>query len=101
MRIVKSKCVGDIGIWHNASDVSFGPPWIGMYPNPNMNPIILALALACGSMTTQATPRTRVIVAIGDSMTAGYGVAADSSYPAQLERELKNRGYQYRVVNQG
>src|SRR5262249_4665239 len=41
------------------------------------------------------------ILAIGDSMTAGYGVAADSSYPAQLERELKNRAYDYRVVNQG
>jgi len=34
-------------------------------------------------------------------MTAGYGVAADMSYPAQLERELKRRGYDYRVVNQG
>lgn len=49
----------------------------------------------------QANARTPTILAIGDSMTAGYGVAADSSYPAQLERELKNLGYAYRVVNQG
>ena len=49
----------------------------------------------------QAGTRTPTIPAIGDSMTAGYGVAADSSYPAQLERELKHRGYNYRVVNQG
>jgi acyl-CoA thioesterase-1 len=49
----------------------------------------------------QASTRTPTILAIGDSMTAGYGVAADSSYPAQLERELKHRGYNYRVVNQG
>ena len=49
----------------------------------------------------QAGTRTPTILAIGDSMTAGYGVASDSSYPAQLERELKHRGYNYRVVNQG
>ena len=49
----------------------------------------------------QTTAHTPTILAIGDSMTAGYGVAADSSYPAQLERELKKRGYDYRVVNQG
>src|SRR5215831_4399130 len=49
----------------------------------------------------QLRTRTPVILAIGDSMTAGYGVAAGSSYPAQLERELKHRGYNYRVVNQG
>lgn len=49
----------------------------------------------------QTSARTPTILAIGDSMTAGYGVAADSSYPAQLESELKKRGYDYRVVNQG
>ncbi|HLH32229.1 MAG TPA: GDSL-type esterase/lipase family protein, partial [Terriglobia bacterium] len=49
----------------------------------------------------QANGHTPTILAIGDSMTAGYGVAADMSYPAQLERELKHRGYDYRVVNQG
>ena len=42
-----------------------------------------------------------VILAIGDSMTAGYGVSVDSSYPAQLERALKQRGYNYRVINHG
>src|SRR6266571_5472447 len=52
-------------------------------------------------LALQSNAQPPVILAIGDSMTAGYGVAADSSYPAQLERELKNRGYQYRVVNQG
>jgi acyl-CoA thioesterase-1 len=58
--------------------------------------IIALLALAL-----QANPHRPVILAIGDSMTAGYGVAPEFSYPSQLERELKNRGYDYRVVNQG
>lgn len=58
---------------------------------------ILALLL----FLFQASPRTQVILAIGDSMTAGYGVPAESSYPAQLERALNGRGYHFRVVNQG
>src|SRR5689334_18716305 len=42
-----------------------------------------------------------VIVALGDSMTAGYGVAAEASYPAQLEKELRGRGLDYHVINLG
>src|SRR5262245_1176144 len=57
--------------------------------------------IALLSFALQVNTQRPVILAIGDSMTAGYGVAADSSYPAQLERELKNRGYDYSVVNQG
>lgn len=42
-----------------------------------------------------------VIVAFGDSLTAGYGVNSDQSYPANLQRDLDARGYHYRVVNEG
>jgi acyl-CoA thioesterase I len=41
------------------------------------------------------------IVAVGDSLTAGLGVAADRAYPAQLARRLEADGYHYRVVNAG
>jgi acyl-CoA thioesterase-1 len=42
-----------------------------------------------------------VIVAMGDSLTAGLGVAPQESYPAQLEKLLAERGLNYRVVNAG
>jgi len=62
-----------------------------------MNSIIgLVLAVAL-----QGNAQAPVILAIGDSMTAGYGVEPDGSYPAQLEKELQHRGYNYRVVNYG
>jgi acyl-CoA thioesterase I len=41
------------------------------------------------------------IVAFGDSLTAGLGVAQAESYPAQLQRTLDAAGYAYRVVNAG
>ena len=42
-----------------------------------------------------------VIVALGDSLTAGFGVLPDEAYPALLEARLRREGYAYRVVNAG
>jgi acyl-CoA thioesterase-1 len=42
-----------------------------------------------------------VLVAFGDSLTAGYGAAAGESYPDYLQRDLDQLGYRYRVVNLG
>lgn len=41
------------------------------------------------------------IVAVGDSLTAGYGVPETEAYPAKLERKLRQEGYRWRVVNAG
>ncbi|MDR0476600.1 MAG: arylesterase [Desulfobulbaceae bacterium] len=41
------------------------------------------------------------IVAMGDSLTAGYGVPEEGAYPAKLERRLRAEGYNCRVVNAG
>ncbi len=52
--------------------------------------------------TTQSSSDHRpLIVCFGDSLTAGYGVDADSTYPADLQRDLDEAGYHYRVVNLG
>lgn len=48
-----------------------------------------------------ATDARPVIVAFGDSLTAGYGVSPQQSYPSDLERDLNTLGYHYRVVNEG
>ena len=42
-----------------------------------------------------------VIVAFGDSLTAGFGTDAGKSYPDFLQQELDRRGLRYRVVNAG
>jgi len=46
-------------------------------------------------------PAERIIVAFGDSLTAGAGVTSGESYPAQLQEKLTLAGYRYRVVNAG
>jgi len=42
-----------------------------------------------------------VILAFGDSLTAGFGVDPKDSYPARLQRLLVEKGYSYKVVNAG
>lgn len=42
-----------------------------------------------------------VIVAFGDSLTAGHGADRGESYPDYLQKELDQRGYHYRVANLG
>ena len=42
-----------------------------------------------------------LIVAFGDSLTAGYGLPNGSSYPDLLQKELDQAGYKYRVFNAG
>ncbi|MBU5614000.1 arylesterase [Geomonas sp. Red51] len=41
------------------------------------------------------------IVAFGDSLTAGLGVPEADAYPAQLQRKLRQAGYQWTVINAG
>lgn len=57
----------------------------------------LLLLLGRGELAAEE----RVIVALGDSLTAGFGVAPDEAWPALVEARLRRDGYAYRVVNAG
>jgi acyl-CoA thioesterase-1 len=62
------------------------------------------LALVCVALLSLVAGEARgdsVIVALGDSLTAGLGVAPDEAYPARLEQRLRREGYPYRVINAG
>ena len=86
-------------------------------PNPLGIPLLIVAVLivllttSCDS-PSQAPPQEpadsktkvddrQVIVAMGDSLTSGLGVAPEQSYPAQLERLLREKGYDFKVINAG
>ena len=48
-----------------------------------------------------AGAREPVIVAFGDSLTAGLGLAPREAFPAQLEEALRKGGQEVKVVNAG
>ena len=41
------------------------------------------------------------IIAFGDSLTAGYDLTQEEAYPAQLEKALREKGYEVTVINSG
>jgi acyl-CoA thioesterase-1 len=63
--------------------------------------LVLVVQLAACTPAPAAQEPGRVLVAFGDSLTAGLGVPADRTYPALLGERLKREGYDYRVVNAG
>jgi acyl-CoA thioesterase-1 len=65
-----------------------------------LSALLLGAAPQTGGNAAQAA-QERVIVAFGDSLTAGQGVAASEGYPALLEQKIKEVGYSYRVINSG
>ena len=75
-------------------------------------PVVLFILLlvsfipGCGDESTpgsvpNALENEGLIVAVGDSLTEGLGVAEEFAYPAILEKKLRSAGYPYRVVNAG
>jgi acyl-CoA thioesterase I len=59
------------------------------------------LMVLCPMHTIEAEPRAPVIVAFGDSLTAGFGLPQGETFPVQLEAALKARGASVGVVNAG
>jgi acyl-CoA thioesterase I len=63
-----------------------------------------ALLLSCVALLGIAAGQARgegVVVVLGDSLTAGLGVAADEAFPARLQARIRAEGYAYRVTNAG
>jgi acyl-CoA thioesterase-1 len=77
--------------------------------------LTVALLAACGGEQRNSTPtpgaRPEVaatpaetlpkIVAFGDSLTAGYGLSPNESYPALLQKMIDADGFKYEVINAG
>jgi len=60
--------------------------------------MLLAL-LPAWSLGSEARDPSRTILVLGDSVSAGYGLANNEGWVALLQARLKSQGYGYRVVN--
>lgn len=59
----------------------------------------LLLCAALWPLAALAAPTPKNILVLGDSLSAGYGMAAEQSWPSLLQEELKHRRLKYNVVN--
>lgn len=63
--------------------------------------LLAAAILFAGLAGAVAQPRPLRLVALGDSLTAGYGLPAEAAFPQALERALKARGHKVEIANAG
>jgi acyl-CoA thioesterase I len=65
--------------------------------------LMLTLTAAPAALAAAAAPASGPIkiVVLGDSLTAGLGLAAKDSFPAKLQKALKDKGIDIAVTNAG
>jgi acyl-CoA thioesterase I len=68
----------------------------------------LGRRIACGSLLVAllfailaAAAGERVILVLGDSITAGYGLDLSQAYPELLQQRIDSRGWRFKVINAG
>jgi len=73
----------------------------------NMTRFFAALSLAAmtvfssGATSPASAQEPITLVALGDSLTAGYNLPASSAFPNVLEAALRERGHDVNVINAG
>ena len=72
----------------------------GLFPRWRNATLALAVMLVTLA-SVQARSDPVKILALGDSLTAGYNLPADAAFPAQLEKALREKGLQATVINAG
>jgi acyl-CoA thioesterase I len=71
--------------------------WVGIYACSNES----TPAADPSEFQTRNSMGFGTIVALGDSLTAGYGVDETEAYPALLEKRLLLDGFYFKVINAG
>ena len=61
----------------------------------------LAFAAVLAAASHAAAARTLRLVALGDSLTAGLGLAPGKAFPDRLEAALRAKGWDAKVINAG
>jgi acyl-CoA thioesterase-1 len=79
----------DVDVWRRLRDSR------RILPSPLISILLILLA------TPLLGAERPVIVCYGDSITAGYGLQPGQAYSNDLQRDLDQRGYKYKVENRG
>ena len=66
-----------------------------------MRGVIAALVYLTAAACANAVSREPLVIFLGDSLTAGYGISADQAFPALVAQALREKGRPIRMVNAG
>ena len=74
---------------------------IGTQLAPQLKILILLLLLLSLQGLSTAAPTPRIILFLGDSITAGFGLDPGAAFPALIQRKIDARRWSFQVVNAG
>lgn len=60
---------------------------------------IVPYLFACAALAAAATAHAATILVLGDSLSAGYGLARERGWVSLLAERLRAKGFDYKVVN--
>lgn len=63
--------------------------------------LLAILSVQTAGAARRDAPNVITIVALGDSLTAGYGLSRKQAYPALIAEKMRAAGYEFEVVNAG
>jgi acyl-CoA thioesterase-1 len=66
--------------------------------------LLLLLVMSCSTQSLLANDTSELpkrLLVLGDSLAAGYGLALEEAFPAQLEKALRQAGHNVAVINAG
>ena len=62
---------------------------------------LVPMPAALASDSSRPTSSRKVILVLGDSLAAGYGLDPSEAFPALLQEKIDAKGWPYKVVNAG
>ena len=74
---------------------------LGAGCSPDAQPTNAAMEVSSAPAETETQADSKLVLAFGDSLYAGYGLAPNESFPAQLEQALRKGGAAAQVRNAG
>ena len=63
--------------------------------------VVLALGLLIWKGLTMAASAPKMILFLGDSITAGYGLDLSEAFPGLIQKKIDAKGWNFKVVNAG
>ena len=74
---------------------------IGTQLAPQLKILFLLLLLLILRGSSTAAPTPRIILFLGDSITAGFGLDPSEAFPALIQQKINARRWNFQVVNAG
>src|SRR3990172_13004219 len=60
-----------------------------------------ALAVLWVTLLSAAAPAPKIVLFLGDSLTAGYGLEPSQAYPALIQAKIDAKRWNFKAINAG